>query len=192
MLFQKRLTEICCKAVEEGYLSSPIRFYRQHNRNGDIFHADPEYRENDPWYDWVYVKWSDSITPAKMLLFLEVEECEYRSNKPFQFGSNDINGPGNYAISYSLDDKTVEPAHVISKLCEYGKILLEENESEDIPQIWVFDVECIYEPCTAVPYNNTKTIVNEIEWVILKPKNRWYDIFITFMGEQVKKFKKSN
>ena len=193
VLFQKRLTEICCKAVEEGYLSSPVRFFRQHNRNGDIFRADPEYRENDPWYDWVYVEWSAGIIPAKLLLFLEVEECEYLRNEPFQFGSNYINGPGNYAISYSFDNGAVEPAHGISKLCEYGRILLEENESKDIiPQIWVFDVECIYEPCTAVPFNTTKTIINEIEWVILKPKNRWYDIFITFMGEQVKKFKKSN
>jgi hypothetical protein len=182
--FQKHLTQACSLAVTLKHLVSPIRFFTQHNRQGNIFRANPNYKEGNPWYDWVYVDWGESKVPAKMMLFLHVEKCEF--TKGFQFGYGRIDSFGSYAIGHTFAFHNVVKAHGISRLCEYGKILsFESPNEEDAPQLWAFCVESIVGPCTAVPYNNNVKPVDELEWIILKPKQNWYDIFINFMNESI-------
>ena len=52
-----------------------------------------------------------------------------------------------------------------------------------IPQLWVFEVDSIESPCTAIPYDNNSNIVDDHEWILLKPKHSWYSIFIDLMKE---------
>ena len=112
--FQKQLTDECWLAVATKKLRSPIRFFTQHNRHGIIFHANPDYKDQDPWYDWAYVNWGESVVPAKMMLFLDIERCELL--QPFQFGNGRISSYGRFAIGYTFEFNNVIEAHGISKL----------------------------------------------------------------------------
>ena len=182
--FQKQLIDECFLAVLSGNLVSPIRFFTQHNRQGMIFHASPNYKANEPWYDWVYVDWGESKVPAKMMLFLNVERCEFK--RSFKFGHGTIEGAGSYAIGHTFAFQTVIQAHGISKLCDYGKLLTENHPILNlVPQLWCFDVDSIVGPCTAVPYNNELHPIIELEWIILKPKMDWYKIFVDLMRESL-------
>ena len=182
--FQKQLIDECFLAVLSQNLESPIIFFTQHNRQGIIFHANPEYKANDPWYDWAYVDWGESTVPSKMLLFMEIERCEFK--KPFRFGKGYIQSAGSYAISYTFAYNDVVPAHGITKMCDYGRLLTETVPIlGTVPQLWVFDVDSIAGPCTAVPYNNDSHQVRDLKWIILKPKNDWYKVFVDLMRESI-------
>jgi hypothetical protein len=182
--FQKNLTQECAMAVTQKHLNSPIRFFTQHNRHGNIFRGNPNYKDDESWYDWVYVDWGQSNVPAKIMLFLQIEKCDF--TKRFQFGYGKIESPGSYVIGHTFAFNNVVRAHGISKLCDYGSILTYElpNRTHN-PQLWVFNVESIADPCTAVPYNIDANPVEELEWIILKPKRNWYDIFVRYMNESV-------
>ena len=53
----KQLFSECCKAIDKGELKTTIKFFTQHNRNENIFRADPQFHKvaKQPWYDWVKV-----------------------------------------------------------------------------------------------------------------------------------------
>lgn len=184
-VFQKHLTSECSYAVMEGFLVSPIRFFTQHNRQGIIFHANPSYKDNVAWYDWAYINWGDARhVPSKMMLFLCIERCEFK--KPFKFGHGTIASHGDFAIGHTFAFDEVVQAHGITKLFDYGKLLTYHHpELNIVPQLWVFEVDSIVCPCTAIPYDNYTDPVNELEWIILKPKNEWYQIFIYLMEKAI-------
>jgi hypothetical protein len=182
--FYTMLVTECSKAIKSNYLKPPIRFFTQHNRSGNIFRADPQFhkKSQEPWYDWVMVDWGnedEDNVPAKLLLFLEIDESEF--TQAFKFGESYIESPGAYAIAYSFATNFKEPAHLDSRLVTYGKIL---TTSDNItPILYVFDVNCIADTCIAVPYNTNEDIVNANEWLLLQSKDSWYNTFIDFMDE---------
>jgi hypothetical protein len=171
-------------AIENGQLKAPIQFFTQHNRGGNIFRADPQFHKvsKDPWYDWVEVNWGDSnadYVPAKLLLFMEVPSSDFTGT--FKFGESYIDSPGSYAIAYSFEMNVDEPAHLDSRLVTYGK-LMTKNE---VPLLFVFDVKCIADTCIAVPYQPDEDIINANEWLLLKSKSEWYNIFVDFMDSKL-------
>ena len=116
------------------------------------------------------------------MLFLEIERCEF--SRPFQFGRGTISSHGSFAVGYTFEFDKVIQAHGISKLCDYGNLLTENHPSLGlVPQLWVFEVDSIESPCTAIPYDNDSNIVDDHEWIILKPKQAWYKIFIDLMKD---------
>jgi hypothetical protein len=70
--FQLQLHDICINIPNNITFS----FFTQHNRDLYIFRGDPAYTTNSPWYDWVEVNWHEGIIPAKILLFLQIEDNE--------------------------------------------------------------------------------------------------------------------
>jgi hypothetical protein len=86
--FQTNLLHWCTKVVDSGCLKPPLRFFTQHNRFGMIFRADPEFKPNEPWYDWVNVQWDSGVVPAKMMLFIHIDHHQF--NKSFNIGSTSI------------------------------------------------------------------------------------------------------
>jgi hypothetical protein len=183
-IFLKQLFLECYKAVDNGYLKAPIKFFTQHNRNGIIFRADPQFHKitKNPWYDWVKVNWGnkkEDACPAKLLLFMEVSVSDF--TQPFKFGNSYIESPGSYALAYSLAENVEEPAHLDSRLVTYGKIL-SENEQ---PILYVFDVNSITDTCVAVPYHPKDTVITANEWLFFKSKDEWYNLFVDFMKEKL-------
>ena len=183
-IFLQQLFLECCKAIDNGDLKTPIKFFTQHNRNGNIFRADPQFDKvtKQPWYDWVKVDWgndSNNACPAKLLLFMEVSDSDF--SRPFKFGESYIPCAGSYALAYSVAENIKEPAHLDSRLVTYGKILNEKDK----PILYVLDVNSIVDTCVAVPYRPEQTIINANEWIFLSSKDEWYNIFVDFMKEKL-------
>jgi hypothetical protein len=170
---QTRLTETCKKLLENGYCTAPLKFFTQHNRDNLIFRGDPQYDNTGPWYDWANVKWDeDDPVPAKILLFIDLE---HNFKSEFQIGDSIITYPGSYAIAYTFLSAPKEKGHQISRLVDYGKIMLDENNE---PELCFFSVDCIHSPCVAVPYNTGDSIADSQEWLVLKPRHDWYNCFL--------------
>ena len=137
--------------------------------------------KKNPWYDWVTVTWQkDGIIPAKLLLFWEIDENDFK--KTFTVGSTTISGPGTYTIAYSLlSEKSAIKAHGASLLVQYAQL----DPSRDI---CMFSVDSIHSPITAVPYTINQNIVDATEWIILATKLNWKSIFYKFMQTELKKY----
>jgi hypothetical protein len=64
--------------------------------------------------------------------------------------------------------------------------------AQGIPKLYIFDVDCIASTISAVPYKVADGIHNAIEWLFLRPKHEWYEIFLTMMNEELDKEKEKN
>jgi hypothetical protein len=185
-IFMDQLVSECCNAIITGNLKAPIKFFTQYNRNGIIYRADPQFQKKSkqPWYDWVKVNWGEDNNnncPAKLLLFMVVSDLDF--SRPFKFGDSYIESPGSYALAYSVESNVVMQAHQNSSLVTYGEILYEKNQ----PILYVFDVNSIVDTCVAVPYYPKDTVITAKEWLFLKSKNEWYNLFLDFMNETLNK-----
>ena len=183
-IFMDQLVNECRDAINMGNLKAPIQFFTQYNRNGIIYRADPQFhkKSKQPWYDWVKVNWGEdnnNSCPAKLLIFMVVSDLDFC--KPFKFGGSYIESPGSYALAYSVNENVVEQAHQNSMLVTYGKILTNENQ----PILYVLDVNSIVDTCVAVPYFPKDTVITATEWLFLKSKNEWYNLFIDHLNEKL-------
>jgi hypothetical protein len=175
-LFEKQLNEICQYLLENKYCSPPLRFFTQHNRKNIIFRGDPNYANCGPWYDWANVQWDEPVPiPAKILLFMDLND---NFLSPFSIEESFIYEKGSYAISYSFFTAPALKGHLISELIEYGELDLNQNNE---PKICFFNVDCIHSPCIAAPYKSTESIVDAKQWLLLKSKNEWYEIFMKLL-----------
>ena len=115
-----------------------------------------------------------------MLIFVDIEDKQFKKN--FVFGSTHISSPGIYAIGYSFSYGGREKAHLISNIVDYGKLMTEDDPVlGTVPQLCMFPVDCIEGSCTAVPYHVSTNTISAIDWLILKPKRDWYNIFVDLM-----------
>ena len=181
-LFKNSIEQTCRSCIQNGLFNSAIIFFTQHSRSGIIFRADPCYlkSENKPWYDWAYIDWGESNqhrVPAKLLLFMEVKSEDFQ--KPFNFGSGVINEPGTYAVIQTFGSNCKEKAHLTSMLVEYGSLMKDELNEENFA-IYGVSVDSIVAPCCAIPFNHNESIWNASDWILLKPRDMWYDIFTNF------------
>lgn len=184
-VFLNQLVSESMKAIDNGNLKAPIQFFTQHNREGIIYRADPQFKKGkQPWYDWVKVDWGTRTTnavPAKLLLFMEISQTDFIGT--FKFGNSFIESPGSYALAYSLQENDSEQAHLDSMLVNYGKI---ERDDKKKPRLYAFNLDCIVETCIAVPYQTNETVINAHKWLFFTIKNKWYDVFIDWMKEKLK------
>lgn len=181
-IFQTQLENFCISLFENNIISGNLKFFTLHNRQQNVFRADPNYQDQICWYDWAIINWSEEKIPAKLLLFMELEEEQFL--QPFQYESSIIDMPGQYAIAYSIPSITnLQPAHSTSQLVQYGTIDL---DSEHFPKLYIFHVDCIFSPISAVPYKVQEDVIKATEWIFLKPKSDWYSIFTSFITNTLK------
>jgi hypothetical protein len=180
-IFQNQLECICNDINTKKSVEPPYRFFAQHNRGSFIFRADPSYEKGSPWYDWARIQWSDGTIPAKLMLFWEISEAQFKN--PFTVGTTKVSCPGTYAIAYSLasKDQTIQ-AHGQSHLVEYSTIDVEKD-------LCIFTVDSIYSPLTGLPFNTGDDIIEAKEWIFLKPKNEWPDILVDVMNKEYIKYR---
>ena len=187
-VFQKQLTKLCHKLVSEEYLKSPIQFFSYHKRNDEKFRANPMWKENDFWYDWVKIDWErgneTDRQPAKMLLFVNITKEQFL--KPFYCGTTYVPEAGSYAIAYSFNYEETIPAHLESRLCEFGHIMTvyDAISKKQVPELCMFSLDCIADTCIAIPFHTTDDLLSATKWVTIKSPKDWYDIFFEFMKEK--------
>ena len=140
--FQMQLIELCQDLYKTNKIKShEISFFTQHNRNGNIFRADPDYR-SEPWYDWACIDYGndDKPVPAKLLIFVDLRE---NFVEEFKIGQTWVTEPGCYALGYTMNHAPNEPGHNISLLVEYGELALSSNQETEHPELNVFHVDSI-------------------------------------------------
>ena len=177
---------MCAKLVDDGCIESPVKFFTQHNRSDIIFRADPEFQDTGPWYDWVYCQWDEGSIPARLLLFMDLPQSKFL--RQFQFGTTTIFEPGKYAISHSFEHAKETPAHLISKMMMYGELMTEpdpKDKSTEKFQLTMFPCDSIEGTCSAIPYHTSKNIIDAKEWLLLRPKSAWYQIFVDYIDESL-------
>ena len=64
-------------------------------------------------------------------------------------------------------------------MVDWGKLNIRDN----IPQLSIISIDNIMEPISAVPYKTEDTIDSAHEWLFLKNRNNWANIFLHFMKE---------
>ena len=120
-----------------------------------------------------------------MLLFWDIEEGTLK--KSFRIGKTIINKAGQYVLCYSLSSKeSIVPAHTTSVLVQYGKLEIDKNEE---PKLYICHVDCIDSTLSAVPYKTSDSIFNAVEWLFLRPKSEWYNIFMKLMDNELQEEK---
>jgi hypothetical protein len=183
--FQKQLLNFCNHVSEHNLLNGSLKFFSQHNRNGTILRADPCFKQNEPWYDWVQIQWTNDIIPAKLLLFMQINEDEFI--EPFNFQNSYIGNAGTYAFIYSLNSSsTMQPAHVSSLMTQYGELDLNDNKE---PILTIVECDCIHSCLSAIPYEIDNIVIESNKWIFLSNRSEWYNIYKTFMDETVSDYK---
>ena len=164
-------------------------FYTKLVKNKTIYRANPMYKNERAWHDWVDITCSktNTLVPAQLLVFLKIETL----SSPIQYGDLfNINEPGIYALVHkvpaSLDSKPTwttrygdnHKAHQESMLFYYSEKMLTRTRKK-IPQIFLINVESINGPCIAVPdLDNTK---HKYSYIFMKNKASWMNIFLDHM-----------
>ena len=72
--FHNQLLEFCELLYESNCITGNLKLFAQHNCGNYILQADPNYTLNKPWYDWAEILWNKGRIPAKLLLFMDIEE----------------------------------------------------------------------------------------------------------------------
>ena len=185
--FQQQLLLICQNVYKNQNINGKLKFFSLHTRQSCLFRGDPNYKNDECWYDWVEVNWSNELLPTKILLFWDIEPNSIK--KPFKIGDISITVPGQYAFCYSLKSETdILPAHTQSLLVQYGKL---DTDKEGTPNLYIFHVDCIASTLSAVPYKVKDNLYNATEWLFLRPKLEWYKIFVDHMTEELDKEKQN-
>jgi hypothetical protein len=123
------------------------------------------------------------------LLMHESGECQEISGYGHGVDSQD-KGAGKattyalkYALLYSLQSSTlIQPAHLTSFLLQYGSL---EVGIDNFPLLRIVEVECIHSTLSAIPYKTEENIINALEWIFLKQKQEWYQIFVEFIDNTI-------
>ena len=184
-IFQQQLMAFFKYINDNNLLNcEEIELFTQHNRDKNIFRADPRFNDDNPWNDWVLVKWTDDKIPAKLMIFWEIEETHFI--KPFQWNDIYIGNAGTYAFIYSLSSSSsMQKAHCDSLLTEYGVIDL---DTKNLPKLYVIETESIASTLSAVPYKCEDNYRDALEWIFLKPKCEWYSVFTELMNRELKNY----
>lgn len=179
--FQEQLIDICKMLFKNQCIEGKLKFFALHNRHSFLFRADPNYESNICWYDWAEVNWSNENLPTKLLLFWDIETDTLK--KKFKIGETTISEPGQYVLCYSLRSlRELQLAHTTSVLVQYGTLDVDEK---GLPKLYICHVDCIFSPISAVPYKVSDGVHNAIEWLFLRPKHEWYNIFLNKIYEEL-------
>jgi hypothetical protein len=154
-----------------------------------IYRACPKFSDGNVWYDWAYVSWLDDcnvecLVPSKLLLYMSIPQNSFV--KAFKFGEIDVIEHGDYAIGYSFPYGPEVTAHTGSVTCLYGELETELVRNMGIiPKLCIFPIHSIVKPCIAVPFNCAPSVdvINAHKWLLLRSRDEWYDLFVSFMKE---------
>ena len=183
----KDLTDLLIQLQKDGKLTpGNIELFTQYNVNHYIYRGDPCYDINEPWYDWSYVNWggSQNLLPCKMLIFLDLTQSFLRK---FEVGTSIVAKPGIYALGYSINEQSLNSVLGISRLVRNGDL----NMKNGHPELCMFSVESIVEPCVAAPCNPEDHPIDAVSWLFLRPREQWYSNLLALFIDNEKEEKES-
>jgi hypothetical protein len=140
-----------------------------HNKVEQLYRGHPAYRGEDPWHDWVNVKWKGldgrmSIVPAEVQFFVDVNENVF----PYASHIKGYKGDGTYAVIQSMKE---EPnPHSNSQLLSRG---VRETDASKRNRVFHFErVDSFVSPAFVVdnigcPQQTLLVLTPRLEWAKL-------------------------
>lgn len=162
------------------YMDS-LRILTEHHRNGQIFRAHPEYRQEGKWRDWVMVDWGeDGKLPAEIWCFVVLEGLD--EDAGLHFGGIDIKD-GTYAVVESAFLCGTEKERSMSDIfTPYQKEVASIDKNGVITgrKLYLADVDAFVSPLCMVPDVGA---VPRCKYLQVKPRSQWVADFIAWLED---------
>lgn len=152
-----------------------LQVHSEHTRSGQIFRAHPNYRGKGPWRDWVMLQWQEGDFPAQIWCFLDLTQLP--TGITVEVDENSTADKGVYAVVEST--VYVEEDSPLSDI--FTPLRLESEaltKDGDVAQrrFYLVDVEVFKDPLCVIPNVGTKD-----EYLMMKPRAKWSDDFISWL-----------
>ena len=166
--------------LEDWY--AELKICTEHNRNGTIFRAHPNYRQLGQWNDWVMVDWGRSgQCPCEIWCFLDLEELP--EGVKVKVGGAVVE-KGTYAVveasEYDEDNRgSSDLFRPLIKECR------ERNEDGAIAkrQFYLADVESFVDAIAVIPDVPGKN-GDKLRYFLVTPRREWAGIFRDWVGDE--------
>ena len=149
-----------------------IHCFTEHKVNGRIFRADPSYRGQESWNDWVTVVWQKEddiqvLILARIHFFIDCTEKIY--NPPKFISNMVVEGGQIYAVISSLKEEQ-PTARGVSKLFLQGNIYKEQDEL----MYYVVSVDTMDENALVLhDVEENNMFLDEDTVLIMRPCDTW-------------------
>jgi hypothetical protein len=163
-----------------GYMKS-LRILTEHHRNGQIFRAHPEYRQEGKWRDWVMIDWGeDGHQPGEIWCFVVLEDID--DDAGLHFGGIDIKN-GTYALVESAFLCGSQKEQGMSDIfVPYQKEVASTDKDGVVTgrKLYLADVEAFVSPLCMVPDIGA---VPRCKYLLVKPRSVWAKEFIAWLDD---------
>ena len=146
-------------------------YYSEIRKDGNIYRAHSNYRQNGPWMDWVMIRWDhDENVPWSIS---EAKECSIHYGDSCDNPDDFLYSPAKILCFTSPESKTI---HAIIECCdfkfkrgsiistEWKKAFIYHGQNHKTPYICFVDAEAIVRHCLVVPDTKDGTDIYHEVW----------------------------
>lgn len=163
-----------------------LQIHTEHVRNGQIFRAHPNYRQEGPWQDWVLVDWGAEYgrLPCEIWAFVVLENLPEVDDdgQPLYFGGIDVTN-GTYALveasTWSKKESELEQSDIF---VPFTKDVGATNSQGIVTsrKFYLADVEAIVAPLCVVADIGSKPCHKYFQ---VKPRSAWAADFVSWLED---------
>jgi hypothetical protein len=161
--------------------TNSLRIMTEHHRNGQIFRAHPEYRQEGKWRDWVMVDWGeDGKLPAEIWCFVVLEGID--EDAGLNFGGIDIKN-GTYAViesAFLAGSEKERSMSDIFTLYEKEVASLDKDGVVVGRSLYLADVDAFVSPLCMIPDVGANP---RCRYLQVKPRSAWVEDFIDWLED---------
>ena len=148
--------------------STQMDLYTEYNRNGVIFRAHPLFKQGQPWYDWIMIRFAKEQYDRRTSYILDKDDRVYFGDKVSNQYKNHY-APGNILAFYESVKDGKSSIYAIVLCCKY-----QHTTSSYISTRWkiekfgaqlsiqMIDVDSIVRHVLMIPESNDNTYYYEI------------------------------
>ena len=164
--------------------STAMDLYTVCKYDGNIYRANPLYKNKRAWNDWAHIDCNDEgrIYQAQFILFIHIH------------GSKPPRTDGLFGLCHLLPvPLSAKPIHATygdnhkahqgSLLFEYSQKKLKSKQRGSMPDVYLVDTELIIAPCIAVPDLDETKMPHS--FIFVKSRCQWQHIFLEHMREEL-------
>jgi hypothetical protein len=155
--------------------------------DGLLIRANPCYKNERPWHDWVNINLDGSVIPIHIIMFIDL--CDLKEPYIQGDGLPAVVKPGTYAMAHRvpvpLDTVEYDETGNVKKnyLAHQTNLLFYwmtkkvglDRDRKRRPKIALFDLDAVYHsPCIAVPDLDSSV---KHSFIFMKSKKYWKTIF---------------
>ncbi len=174
-------TELIPDALEflidlQDLIGTRLQIYTEHNREGVMFRAHPNYRGTGPWKDWVIVDWGQhGNLPSRIWCFVELIGLPTGQNA-LEFGGIRLKDGICAMVETTTYDEV--PDGYRSDIFVPLRLDMDETDPESPKRIfYLADAEAFVEPCAVVP--DIGGPLNR--YFLVRSRSKWVKSFVNWL-----------